>query len=189
VTHTYDVSGDYEIIAYVTDGGGNTGWTSLTVPIFADGDFLGDGDVDADDIDLLCDFIRDETPYDSLYDISGSVEGVADGFIDTLDLDYLVRSLVETGVGTGAEYGDFNLDGVIDTTDLARLAMNFGADNWKWNDGNANRHLDTDIDTTDLAVLAMYFGFGETDVVPEPMTLSLLALGSVAVLRRRSRIR
>jgi len=149
------------------------------------GDFDGIDGVNDIDIDMLCDFIRDGTPYDSLYDISGSVEGVADGFVDTLDLDYLVRVLVETAIGNGTEYGDFNLDGLVDTTDLTRLATNYGPDDRKWDDGNANRYIDTDIDNTDLTILATYYGFGEPDVVPEPATLTLLAIGAAALLRRR----
>ena len=169
-------------------GGPNLVLGDFTIPGPPVGSFNGDYDVDDIDIDLLCDAIRNGSTNFELFDISadGLTQG-ADGFIDTLDLDYLVRSLVETAVGTGTEYGDFNLDGVIDTTDLARLALNYGADDWGWDDGNANRHLDTDIDTTDLAVLAMYYGFGETDVVPEPMTLSLLLAGASGLLARRRR--
>jgi len=170
--------------------------TNPTVPILAGdeggaipGDFDGNLDVDDADIDLLCDFIRLGLPYDLLYDVSGPGEdGVPDGFVDVNDLNYHVHALVETTAGPGTEYGDFNLDGMIDTTDLARLATNFGPDDWMWNDGNANRHLDTDIDNTDLTILATFYGFGVPDVIPEPMTLSILALGASGLLRiRRNR--
>jgi len=108
-----------------------------------------------------------------------------DSVIDALDLDKLVRELVATAMGNGTEYGDFNLDGVIDTTDLTRLATNFGTGD-TWANGNANRNLDLLIDTTDLTVLATYFGFdASADAIPEPATMSLLALGGLAVLRRK----
>jgi len=152
------------------------------------GDFDDDGDVDDADIDALCDFIRGGLPYDALYDVSGPGEdGVPDGFVDTNDLNYHVHALVQTSVGNGTEYGDFNLDGKVDTTDLTRLATNYGADDWKWDDGNANRHLDTDIDNTDLTILATFYGFGEPDTVPEPATAGLLLTGALVALRRRRR--
>jgi hypothetical protein len=158
----------------------------FTIPVPPLGSFDGDYDVDDIDIDLLCDAIRTSSTNFGLFDISADgVTGGTDGVIDTLDLDYLIRFLVETSIGTGTEYGDFNLDGVVDTTDLTRLATNYGDNDWKWDDGNANRYIDTNIDNTDLTILATYYGFGETDVVPEPATMSLLALGGLALIRRR----
>jgi len=152
------------------------------------GDFDLDGDVDDADIDLLGDFIRGSLPYDLLYDVSGPGEdGVPDGFVDINDLNYHVHVLVETSIGTGTEYSDFNLDGKIDNTDLTRLAANYSNADWNWDDGNANRHIDTNIDNTDLTILATYYGFGGPDVIPEPMTLSILALGASGVLARRRR--
>jgi len=150
------------------------------------GDFDGDGDVDADDIDLLADAIRLGL-INPMYDLSGAGEdGTPDGFIDLNDLDYLVHQLVETTIGVGSEYGDFNLDGIIDTTDLTRLATYYGPGD-TWAKGNANRNIDLITDTTDLTILATYYGFGVPDVVPEPATLSLLALGACLPLLRKRR--
>ncbi len=117
----------------------------------------------------------------------GTTEGPGSGTVDILDLDYLIRFLVDTtmGEGTGSEYGDFDLNGLINTTDLTILATNYGP-NSDWALGNANGYLDVDINTTDLTILATNFGFVATpDVIPEPMTLSLLSIGGVALLRRR----
>jgi len=158
-----------------------------STPIAPPGDFDLDGDVDDADIDMLCDFIRNGLAYDSLYDVSGPGEdGVPDSVVDTNDLDYHIRALVETAVGNGTEYADFNLDGMVDTTDLTRLATNYGAGDWKWDEGNANRNIDLVIDTTDLAILATYYGFvASPDAIPEPMTLSVLVLGASGLLRIR----
>ncbi len=199
VTHTYDVPGDYEIIAYVTDGSGNTGWTSLMVAIFADGDFLADGDVDADDIDLLADAIRTGSTDFALFDISADgATGGTDGAIDILDLDYLVRFLVETSAINdagdpihGTEYGDFNLDGEIELADLTRLGTFYGVGD-KWAEGNANRHVDLLIELGDLTMLGTFYGAdnGGVDTIPAPATLSVMGCGAVGLLRRRgSKIR
>ena len=122
----------------------------------------------------------------ALFDISADgLTGGGDGVIDALDLDYLVRFLVETTIGPGTEYGDFNLDGLTDTTDLTRLATYFGGVDRTWAQGNANRYVDLTIDMTDLAILATYYGFGAPDAVPEPATAALVVIGGLAVLKRR----
>ena len=140
---------------------------------YALGDVDGDGDVDDDDIDLLCDNLGN-----SLFDLDG------DGDADGDDLDMLVHDLVETSLGVGTEYGDFNLDGRVNTVDLTILATNFGVGD-KWRQGNAN--CDADIDTTDLTILATNFGFVASEALPEPGALSLLALGAVTLVKRRRR--
>ncbi len=148
------------------------------------GDFDNDGDVDTDDIDDLCTNLLGSgvsiPPGMEKYDLTGDDE------IDQDDMDMLIHDLVEItgGDGTGTEYGDFDLDGDIDTTDLTILATNFGLGT-TWAEGNAN--CDLVIDTTDLAIMATNFGFVASGAVPEPATMSLLALGSLALLRRRSR--
>ncbi len=151
-----------------------------SAPTYDPGDFDEDGDVDDVDIDTLAAFIRNSTPYDPDYDLTD------DGsLVDVADMDKLIHDLVETTIGVGTEYGDFNLDGLINTTDLTILGTNYGP-NGLWALGNANGYIDTVIDTTDLTILGTFFGFDATpDVIPEPITLSMLALGSVAVIRRR----
>ncbi len=119
-------------------------------------------------------------PGDEIFDLDW------DGDIDVDDMDLLVHNFVETDVGDGTEYGDFNLDGRVDTTDLTILATNFGMGS-SWAEGNAS--TDFTINTTDLAILAEHFGFVAPVVVPEPMTLSLLALGAPGILAARRRKR
>ncbi len=144
------------------------------------GDFDGDGDVDTDDINDLCANMTGpgNPANDPKYDLDG------DGDTDQADMDMMIHDLVEItgGDGTGTEYGDFDLDGDIDTTDLTILATNFGVGT-TWSEGNAN--CDLVIDTTDLAIMATNFGFVASGAVPEPMTMSLLAVGAVALLRRK----
>jgi len=179
------LDGPWGTLFFDADAWGDAGNT-VVGPGPNPGDLDGDEHVDDLDIDMLCNAIRTGSTNFDLFDISadGTTHGT-DGAIDTLDLDFLVRFLVEAGAGNGTEYGDFNLDGKIDTTDLTRLATNYGADDWGWDDGNANRYIDTNIDNTDLTILATFYGFGGPDVVPEPASAGLLLLGASAVLRRR----
>jgi len=163
-----------------------TGGTHLTSPAIVapgapnPGDFDGDGDVDADDIDALCanmtgDGVLLPSGFEQ-YDLDG------DGDADSADMDILIHDLVETTVGIGTEYGDFNLDGKIDTVDLTILGTYFGVGT-SWNQGNAN--CDTTVDTVDLTILGTYFGFVASAPIPEPATMTLLAIGGLAILRRK----
>ncbi len=171
-TYANYATSDLDVYGYITGPG-------TTVPP-APGDFDDDGDVDADDINDLCANITGSgnPANDPKYDLDG------DGDTDQDDMDMMIHDLVEItgGDGTGTEYGDFDLDGDIDTTDLTILATNFGLGT-TWLEGNAN--CDLVINTTDLAILATNFGFVASGAVPEPATMSLLALGGLAVLRRR----
>ena len=142
------------------------------------GDFDGDGDVDADDVDLLCDNLGDVA-----YDLDG------DGDADEDDMIFLIVTLVELQDGSGrvgTKRGDFNLDGFVDGTDLALMKTAFGQPLMDYADGNAN--CDAFVDGTDLAILKTNFGFiapPSPGGVPEPASLTLLALGGLAALRRR----
>ena len=137
------------------------------------GDFNDDGWANADDIDLLCDNLGD-----SAYDVDG------DGDADADDLTFMVENLVDLttgGVGTGM--GDFNLDGEVNGTDLSIMNASFGLVGAGWAQGNAN--CDSTVDGTDLSILNSNFGFSAAAAVPEPLTMTLLAAGGLAVLRRR----
>ena len=153
-------------------------YTEVRVPGPSDpGDFDEDGDVDANDIDIL---------YDNLGDTSYDLDG--DNDADENDMTYLIENLVQLQDGSGrigTKRGDFNLDGFVNATDLAIMNPNFGLSGKNYPHGNAN--CDDLIDATDLAILGANFGFAaSTAFVPEPATLGLLALGGLALLKRRS---
>jgi T5SS/PEP-CTERM-associated repeat protein len=76
--------------------------------------------------------------------------------------------------------GDANYDGMVDVGDLGILAANYGTTGdvcWAMGDFN----LDGTIDVGDLGILAANYGNSSAlpISVPEPMTLSLLAIASI----------
>ena len=142
------------------------------------GDFDNDGDVDADDIDILCANMGGDV---GTYDMDGDLD------VDEDDMIYFIENLVQLQDGSGrvgTMRGDFNLDGFVNATDLAIMKPNFGLSGMLYSDGNAN--CDTVINGTDLAVLSGNIGFAApTGAIPEPITLGLLSIGGLALLRRR----
>jgi hypothetical protein len=138
------------------------------------GDFDNDFDIDADDVDLLLANLGGDP---EVFDLTG------DGVVNQADVDDWVFNLVPIGENIGTVYGDFNLDGEVNAGDLALLATNYGlAGNWGWATGDGNG--DGNVDAGDLAMLATNYGT-VVHPVSEPVTMSLLAVGSVALLKRR----
>ncbi len=75
--------------------------------------------------------------------------------------------------------GDANRDGKVTFADYIALELGFGASGG-WADGDFNG--DGVVNFRDYIILEAHFGKS----VPEPMTLSLLTAGAVALLRRRA---
>ncbi|MEZ6116733.1 MAG: lamin tail domain-containing protein [Pirellulaceae bacterium] len=111
------------------------------------GDFNLDGQVNADDINLLCVQLGSATP-DMAFDLTG------DANVNEADRDYLVRNVLRT------DYGDANLDGVFNSSDLI-LVFQAGqyedavAGNSGWAEGDWN--CDGDFNTSDM-ILAFQAG-------------------------------
>ncbi|MHC5033539.1 MAG: PEP-CTERM sorting domain-containing protein [Planctomycetota bacterium] len=80
--------------------------------------------------------------------------------------------------------GDANMDGLADTQDFTILKDRLGTAGG-WTDADFNH--DALVDTQDFTILKANLGHGAGGGVPtpEPASLSLLALGGVAVLKRR----
>jgi hypothetical protein len=83
---------------------------------------------------------------------------------------------------------DANGDEVVDAADYIILKQNFGMPGAVWADGDFD--MSGTVDWDDLQILMAEFGtrsVGGAPAVPEPATLGLLAIGALAVLRRRRR--
>ncbi len=138
------------------------------------GDFDGDGDIDADDIDILMANLGGDP---------GEFDLTDDGVVDQDDVDEWVFNIVPIGENIGTVYGDFNLDGEVNAGDLALLATNYGlVGTWGWATGDGNG--DGNVDAGDLAMLATNYGT-VVHTVPEPASAALLLTGVMALIRRR----
>jgi hypothetical protein len=178
----YEVELDLELEGLWPDGRVDVQFTTPTPDGGRDGDFpddLGgapDGFVDAFDIDALADAILNGGSV-ATFDLNGDL------VLDSLDMDMLIASLVDTstmGEASGTFFGDFNLDGTVDLLDLNKLTANYNGLGG-WADGDSNG--DGSIQLLDLNKLTA--NYNSTVVVPEPATMSLLAMGAIAMLRRR----
>ena len=124
--------------------GGSPGTADGQAP---DADFDDDGDVDADDLDLLSIGVRSS---DQRFDLN------QDGVADAADRNLMISQLL------GTNFGDSNLDGVFNSNDLV-LVFSAGeyeddvAGNSGWSDGDWNG--DGDFDTSDMIAVFSAGGF------------------------------
>ena len=92
--------------------------------------------------------------------------------------------------------GDVDGDGDVDIFDFMDLQGNFGSTSGKvWTDGDIDPYDgnslaasgDGDVDIFDFMDIQANWGWSDGGGVPEPATMSLLALGGLALIRRRKR--
>ncbi|MFP4053472.1 MAG: dockerin type I domain-containing protein, partial [Phycisphaerae bacterium] len=128
------------------------------------------------------------------------IQGDANGVFDTLTTDSSLAMLpfydpenMDPGVYARATYvGDANLDNKVSLADLSALAGNWNSTDATWEEGDFNG--DGKVSLADLSALAGNWNIGVSNAgsmpltnVPEPATLSLLAMGGLATLIRRKR--
>jgi autotransporter-associated beta strand protein len=129
---------------------------------------------------------------------SSNAGGLTVGYADNATLGRATFGGVNvdnTKVLVGLVYGgDANLDGKVNALDFNALATNFGqnAGNQVWTQGDFN--YDGSVNTSDFTMMSLNFGKTEAApapvlgaLVPEPGTISLLAVGAMGLLARRRR--
>jgi len=86
----------------------------------------------------------------------------------------------------GGAAGDINGDGVVDAADYIILKGNLGTSGHAANT-NGDLDGDGDVDLADLGILSggLNNGAAGAGTIPEPATLGLLAIGALALVRRR----
>ena len=124
--------------------------------------------------------------------------GTRDGEFDTIEGIQVAADLTLAPIYDYADHiglmliaaapGDANFDGIVDVADLGILGANFNAADMQWNTGDFN--LDSMTDVADLGILGANWSASQTTgngsaLVPEPATLSLLAVSVLMVGRRR----
>ena len=163
------------------------------------GDFNVSGVCNGVDIDLISALILPGGPGEVAPGLRSLLFDVNDDHaIGEADRNMVIADYVQIlpdGPG-GSEYfgtikGDTNLDGMVSLGDFSILANHFGeAGGWDLADSDGNG----EIGLGDFALLANNFGSVSPSIpspaptpAPEPATMTLLAIGGLALVRRRRR--
>ena len=101
----------------------------------------------------------------------------------TIDLNGLNLYYLNDGPPKQFFCGDVNLDGAVDGGDFNLWADHYLQTGMSWGEGDLNG--DGVVDGGDFTLWADNYGSATAAAIPEPAALSLLAIGAVALIRRR----
>lgn len=142
-------------------------FTIRSRPLFPAGDLDQNGNVDAHDIDILSSKVA--VGEKRGFDMNGDCEVNIDDI--TTFLDFANRPL-----------GDADFDGSVGFADFLILSRNFGTPA-TYTEGDFN--ADGEVQFSDFLILSANFGGSTTEVVPEGMHASWLAIGLIFLIRSR----
>ncbi len=148
----------------------------------SDGDFDGDGILDGGDADDLVAGIASGSN-NPAFDLTG------DGLVNADDLDQWLTIAGAANLPSGNPYlyGDASLDGFVDVTDFNAWNSSKFTNTAAWTMGDFN--ADGSIDVTDFNRWnsnKFTASDAATSTVPEPATATLLVMGLLLAVRRRS---
>lgn len=150
----------------------------LTLVVSPVGDFDIDGNVDANDADVLADWLRTDGKsrqfwLQGLYDVNSDQE------VDDRDFHHWVHEI------QGSLLGDANLDRRVDFADFVQLSHHFG-DFGGWAEGDFD--ADGQVLLSDFVQLASNYGKSNSIAVPEPsgLLMQVLWLACVTVASQRT---
>ncbi len=113
------------------------------------------------------------------------VDGLALNPGATIDLNGLKLYYLNGGPPKQFFCGDVNLDGAVDGGDYNLWADHYLLGGMSWGEGDLNG--DGIVDGGDFTLWADDYGSATVAAIPEPAALALLAIGAVALIRRRHR--
>ncbi|XAL99913.1 PEP-CTERM sorting domain-containing protein [Phycisphaeraceae bacterium D3-23] len=143
------------------------------------------------DIQLINGFAPDAGDTFDIFNLASSTGTFADMLLPTLDsgLGWHLGKLYTDGELHVELAGDLNQDGFVGAEDLDILLANWGESVLAFDYSAGDASGDGVVGQADLAIVQAHFGAGAPGGnVPEPGSAALLALGAMALMRRRRRM-
>ncbi len=151
-----------------------------------------------DDMKLVGDFASFNNGYGiNRIQLGGGSPSFENALYDNVVLGIVAGTVACGPQGPGSSApGDFNCDGTVDVADLGIIGANFNGGSVTYVDGDAN--LDGVVDVADLGVVGANWSAAQSGellhalqsaglgaLIPEPTTVTMVAVGALGLVRRR----